>query len=90
MKYFLNDTWVNDSTIKVLPTGATLLSDTEWNDRQSVPYVKTAEDIQRDVNTEARQYLASTDWLLMRELDGGLAMSTETKQLRAEARARVI
>ena len=90
MKYFLNDTWVNDSTIKVLPTGATLLSDTEWDARQNVPYVKTAEDIQRETNAEARQYLASTDWLLMRELDGGIVMDAETKQLRAEARARVI
>ena len=46
--------------------------------------------LQDKTNAEARQYLTSTDWLLMRELDGGLTMSTETKQLRAEARARVV
>ena len=35
---------------------------------------------------EAKQYLADTDWMLMRELDGGKKMSNEVKQLRAEAR----
>jgi hypothetical protein len=37
MKYFLNGTWCNDSTITELPAGATLLSDTEWDNRQARP-----------------------------------------------------
>ena len=41
MKYFLAGTWVNDDTITTLPLGATLLSDTEWNNRNSTPYVPT-------------------------------------------------
>jgi len=45
MKYFLNDNWVNDSTINVLPTGATELTDSEWENRQSEPYVKTEEEL---------------------------------------------
>jgi hypothetical protein len=45
MKYFLNDNWVNDSTITTLPTGATELSDSEWESRQSEPYVKTEEEL---------------------------------------------
>jgi hypothetical protein len=41
-------------------------------------------------NQEAKQYLASTDWQLLRELDGGVAMTAEIKQLRADARAKVV
>jgi len=37
MKYFLNETWVNDVTITELPNGATLLSDDEWNNRYALP-----------------------------------------------------
>lgn len=39
MKYHLNGTWVNDSTVTTLPPGATLLTATEWSNRQSAPYV---------------------------------------------------
>jgi hypothetical protein len=49
-----------------------------------------AELPQLKINQEARDYLASTDWLLLRELDGGIAMTAEVKQLRADARASVI
>lgn len=49
-----------------------------------------AQQAQDKTNQEARDYLASTDWLLLRELDGGLAMTAATKKLRADARARVI
>lgn len=48
---------------------------------------KVAQD---QTNREARDYLASTDWLLLRELDGGLAMTAEIKTLRADARAKVL
>jgi len=30
MKYFLNDTWIDDSTITELPEGAILITDEEW------------------------------------------------------------
>jgi len=46
--------------------------------------------LQTKTNREAREYLASTDWYLIRELDGGTAMTTEMKQLRVEARERVV
>ena len=41
MKYFLNGTWVNDSTIFILPVGATPLTDVEWENRQGIPYQPT-------------------------------------------------
>lgn len=45
---------------------------------------------QNVINQEAIQYLLDTDWLLLRELDGGTVMSEEIKTLRAEARLAVI
>ncbi len=46
--------------------------------------------LQDKINQEAKEYLASTEWYLLRELDSGVAMTVEVKQLRAEARARVV
>jgi hypothetical protein len=48
---------------------------------------KAAQD---KINREAKQYLASTDWKLLRELDGGVAMTVEMKTLRAAARLAVV
>lgn len=45
---------------------------------------------QDKINAEARAYLAETDWMLWRELDGGDPMDPAVKQARAEARARVV
>ena len=50
----------------------------------------TEAELQDQINGEARDYLYSTDWYLIRELDGGTAMTAEMKQLRVEARARVV
>ena len=91
MKYLSKDGgYENDDTIKKLPEGATKLTDAEWDSRRSDAYVKTSEDLQIESNEDARQYLASTDWLLIRELDGGAAMTAEIKQLRVDARLSVI
>lgn len=45
MKYFLYGTWVNDETISEIPVGAIPLSDTEWDNRNSIPYQKTLDEI---------------------------------------------
>ncbi len=45
---------------------------------------------QEAINKEALAYLASTDWMIVRELDSGMVCPAEVKQLRAEARAKVI
>lgn len=50
----------------------------------------TAEVEQQRINDEALAYLVSTDYMLLRELDGGIAMSAEVKLARAEARARIV
>ena len=46
--------------------------------------------LQTEINQEALAYLASTDWQVLREMDGGTVMGAEVKQLRADARARVV
>lgn len=50
----------------------------------------TAQLEQEHINREALEYLASTDWLIIREIDAGVACPAEIKQARAEARARVV
>ena len=50
----------------------------------------TAQLEQERVNREALEYLASTDWLIIREIDAGVACPAEIKEARAEARARIV
>jgi hypothetical protein len=45
---------------------------------------------QERINREALEYLASTDWLIIRELDAGIPCPADVKQARAEARARIV
>jgi phage gp36-like protein len=50
----------------------------------------TAQVAQDAINAEALAYLASTDWLIIREVDAGVACPADIKTLRAEARAKVV
>lgn len=50
----------------------------------------TAEVEQERINREALEYLASTDWMVLRAADGGKSVPEEIKQARAEARARIV
>jgi hypothetical protein len=50
----------------------------------------TAQVAQEKVNAESLAYLASTDWMLLRDLDGGIPMTLEVKTNRAVARAKII
>lgn len=47
-------------------------------------------EAQERINREAREYLAETDWYVVRELDTGVAMPDEVRQKRAEARKSVM
>ena len=49
-------------------------------------YVKSQEEI----NEEALAYLASTDWMIIREMEGGTACSQSIKDLRAAARLSIV
>lgn len=50
----------------------------------------TAQVAQQAINAEALAYLASTDWLIIREVDAGVPCPTEIKAERAAARARIV
>jgi hypothetical protein len=41
-------------------------------------------------NSEAREYLASTDWYTLRAFDSGVPVPEDVKALRAEAREKVL
>lgn len=45
---------------------------------------------QQQINAEALEYLASTDWMIVRELETGVQCPVEIKQLRQAARARIV
>ncbi len=58
-------------------------------------YTVEIEDIlaqveQEQINAEALAYLASTDWLVIREMDAGIPCPAEVKTERAAARARIV
>lgn len=50
----------------------------------------TAQVAQEAINAEALAYLASTDWLIIREVDAGTPCPAEIKAERAAARARIV
>jgi hypothetical protein len=58
-------------------------------------YVAEVQDIsekisQEKINEESLKLLADTDWMIIRELDCGIACPAEIKQARAEARAKIV
>jgi hypothetical protein len=50
----------------------------------------TAQVEQEKINAEALAYLASTDWMIVREIETQVACPSDIKQLRAEARLKVV
>ncbi len=54
--------------------------------------MKTAEAAQAEqdtINSEAKAYLASTDWYLVREMETGVPTPQEVKDARHEARLKI-
>ncbi|HUM41560.1 MAG TPA: hypothetical protein PKI14_01265 [Fervidobacterium sp.] len=50
----------------------------------------TAQVAQEVINAEALAYLASTDWMIIRESEGGTPCPPEIKALRQAARLRIV
>lgn len=50
----------------------------------------TAQLEQERINKEALEYLASTDWMVIREMDSGIPCPAEIKSLRQAARERIV
>jgi len=45
---------------------------------------------QEQLNIESEEYLKSTDWYILREMDSGVVCPQEIKTARAEARANIV
>ena len=89
-----NNTWglperseliLDEVTGEMIPTGNILPAEYEI-----VIEDITAQVEQEKINEEALAYLASTDWLIIRELDAGIPCPTEIKIARQEARQRIV
>ena len=50
----------------------------------------TAQVEQEKTNAEALAYLASTDWMVIREMDSGVVCPADIKAARAAARAKIV
>ena len=50
---------------------------------------KTQEQLQQEINTEAKNYLAETDWYVIREAETGVAVPDEVSLSREKARLQV-
>ena len=56
-----------------------------------VEYIDISAQVEQDrINAESLKYLADTDWLIIREVDASIACPADVKQLRAEARAKIV
>lgn len=56
-----------------------------------VEYVDISAEVEQEkINAEALAYLASTDWLIIREIDSGVVCPAEVKAAREQARLKVV
>lgn len=56
-----------------------------------VEYIDISAQVEQErINAEALAYLDSTDWLIIREVDANVPCPADIKQLRAEARTRIV
>lgn len=54
-------------------------------------YIDVSEQVaQEAINSEALAYLASTDWLIVREVETQVPCPVEVKELRAQARLKIV
>ena len=54
-------------------------------------YIDISTEVEQEkINQEALAYLASTDWLIIREIDAGVFCPLDVKQKRQEARNKII
>jgi hypothetical protein len=57
----------------------------------TVEYIDISSQVKQErINAEALKYLADTDWLIIREVDADIPCPSDVKQLRAEARSKIV
>jgi len=84
---------VSKEAVYDLETGEKL----EDEEYETIPseYSVEIEDVteqlnQEKINTESEQYLRSTDWYVIREMDEGILCPQEIKELRSQARLAIV
>lgn len=75
---------LDEATGEMTPTGNTLPAE-----YQIVIEDITAQVEQEKINQESLAYLASTDWLIIRELDAGVPCPADIKVKRQQARDKI-
>ena len=50
----------------------------------------SATEIQLNINAEALAYLASTDWLIIRQQEAGIVVPPDITSARVEARSKIV
>ena len=50
----------------------------------------TAQVAQQQINRDAEEYLTSTDWYIIREVDSGVSCPSDIRSLREQARQRIV
>lgn len=66
-----------------------VFKEVEWEVRAARPE-PTEEQKKQRRNAEARYYLASTDWYVIRQMDEGTPVPEEVKVARSEARKSIV
>jgi hypothetical protein len=57
----------------------------------TVEYIDISEQVEQEkINQESLEYLASTDWLIVREIDANIPCPLDIKQKRQEARDKIV
>lgn len=82
--YFLDDS----SFLNLLPSNCIKITDEEAELLKNPP--KTQEEIQAEVNAQARAYLNSTDWYVVRFAETGVAIPQDILNARQAARERIV
>lgn len=63
----------------------------KYPENYQVEYIDISAQVEQErINAEALKYLADTDWLIIREVDAEIPCPIEVKQLRNDARSRIV
>lgn len=63
----------------------------KYPEGHQVEYIDISAQVEQErINAEALKYLANTDWLIIREVDASIPCPEDVKQLRSEARSRIV
>ena len=62
----------------------------DWPDIKPCDQAEKDEYEQGEITSQAKAYLVSTDWYVLRYLDSGEVIPEDVKTLREEARAKVV